>query len=278
MPAKTIEEHNVTREPVKMEMTEEADGKRIRMKTRAYDFILPYHVAGWRPRLFIQSQFYAGDSGSVSHKNVDQTGAARRAVLEILESPRFLEYVDGAGYFSSLNGDLKNLLNMPTTASFFQVRSASVRLRREFQHIGFLLPIEVEHAVLRTSGTQSEVWRILTDEGYSLAEIERCVQKGVDKGLLGLENHRLVITPERQEIARRYFLMDVAAVYGSPPATAGDKLIGSLLVPGYGAFHGMKFDELAAHALKLAPCLRTVWSDPNVKLEKLRSEIELRQR
>ncbi|MFW2125205.1 hypothetical protein ACG94O_20145, partial [Acinetobacter ursingii] len=48
------------------------DGKR-KKKTRAYDFIIPYKIDNWepKPKLFIQSQFYAGDSGSVSHKVVD---------------------------------------------------------------------------------------------------------------------------------------------------------------------------------------------------------------
>ncbi len=211
--AETAEEQAATEEPATVEITEEAGGKLVRVKTRAYDFILPYHVPGWQPNLFIQSQFYAGDSGSVSHKNVDQTSTSRTAVLGILESPRFVEYVDGAGYFSSLNGDLKNLLNMPTTASFFQVRSASVRLRRELQHVGFLLPIEVEHAVIRTDGTQAEVGRLLTEEGYSPGEIERCVKKCIHNGTLLSEGQRLLVAPARRDTARRYFLMDVAAVW-----------------------------------------------------------------
>ena len=47
-----------------------------REKSRAYDFVLPFKTAGWKPSLFVQSQFYAGDSGSVSHKNVDQTSTS----------------------------------------------------------------------------------------------------------------------------------------------------------------------------------------------------------
>lgn len=268
--AETAENQVGTEEPATVEITEEAGGKLVRVKTRAYDFILPYHVSGWQPNVFIQSQFYAGDSGSVSHKNVDQTSTSRTAVLGILGSPRFVEYVDGAGYFSSLNGDLKNLLNMPTTASFFQVRSASVRLRRELQHVGFLVPVEVEHAVIRTDGTHAEVRRVLAEEGYSPGEIERCVKKCIDKGTLLTEGQRLSVAPARRDIARRYFLMDVAAVHGSPPASPGDKLSGSLLVPGYGAFHGTKLDDLAAHALRLAPGLRATWSDPTVILGDIR--------
>ena len=120
----------------------------------------------------------------MSHKNLDQTSTSRTAVLEILGSPRFVEYVDGAGYFSSLNCDLKKLLDMPTTASFFQLRSASIRLRRELQHVGFLMPIEVEHAAIRTDGSQVEVRRVLAKEGYSPAKIQRCIHKCLDTGTL----------------------------------------------------------------------------------------------
>ena len=56
-------------------VAEEGSGKR--KKTRAYDFILPFNVNGWCQQLFVQCQFYAGDSGSVSHKNVDQTSTSR---------------------------------------------------------------------------------------------------------------------------------------------------------------------------------------------------------
>jgi len=245
-------------------------GKKVRVKTRAYDFILPYHVPDWQPGVFIQSQFYAGDSGSVSHKNVEQTVTSRTAVLGLLESARFVEYVDGAGYFSSLNGDLKHLINMPTTASFFQVRSASVRLRRELQHVGFLMPIEIEHAVIRTDGTQAEVRHVLAGEGYSSGEIERCVQKCVDKETLLNGGQQLSIAPARRDTARRYFLMNVAAVHGSPPTSPGGRLSGSLLVPGYGPFHGIKLDDLAAHALRLAPGLKADWSGPTVILGDIR--------
>lgn len=245
-------------------------GKRVRVKTRAYDFILPYHVAGWQPQLFIQSQFYAGDSGSVSHKNVDQTSNSRAAVLGILKSPRFVEYVDGAGYFSSLNGDLKSLLNMPTTASFFQVRSAGIRLRRELQHVGFLILIEIEHAIFRTDGSPAEIRRVLIEEGYATGEIERGIKKCMGQGKLLLENERFSVSSSRRDTARRYFLLDVAAIHGAAPASPGDKLSGSLLVPGYGPFHGTKLDVLVTHALRLAPSLKVDWSDPTVIMGDIR--------
>lgn len=50
----------------KVEEVEET--KATRKKTRAYDFVIPFKTPGWKPRIFIQCQFYAGDSGSVSHK------------------------------------------------------------------------------------------------------------------------------------------------------------------------------------------------------------------
>ena len=76
---------------VTVEITEEDGQEKVKVKTLAYDFILPYHVGGWKPQVFIQSQFYAGDSGSVSHKNVDQTSTSRTAVLDIVGLPRFVE-------------------------------------------------------------------------------------------------------------------------------------------------------------------------------------------
>jgi hypothetical protein len=85
----------------------------------------------------------------VSHKNVDQTTAARlEATRAVGSEARFIEYVDGAGFFASLNGDLRSLLDMADTASFLQIRSISIRLRRELQRAGFLAPIEIEHAIL----------------------------------------------------------------------------------------------------------------------------------
>ena len=66
------------REGVEFTLTDE---ETVRVKTRAYDFILPFNVSGWKPKIFIQSQFYAGDSGSVSHKNVDQTSTSRAAEI-----------------------------------------------------------------------------------------------------------------------------------------------------------------------------------------------------
>lgn len=86
------------------EVEEVEETKAVRKKTRSYDFVIPFKTSGWKPRIFIQCQFYAGDSGSVSHKNIDQTDTSRNYILSLLPNAHFVEYVDGAGYFSSLNG------------------------------------------------------------------------------------------------------------------------------------------------------------------------------
>jgi len=114
-------------------------------KTRAYDFVIPYKTPGWSEgnwnnRLFIQCQFYAGDSGSVSHKNVDQTRNSRDSISRFVISPLFIEYVDGAGYFSALNGDLKRLLSYKDTHGLIQIKTAPIRLRCYFEKIGFIPP------------------------------------------------------------------------------------------------------------------------------------------
>lgn len=246
-----------------LEDTQDSEEIRItRKKTRAYDFVLPFKRAGWNPRIFIQCQFYAGDSGSVSHKNVDQTDTSRSYILSLLPDARFVEYIDGAGYFSSLNGDLKTLLSKPTTASFFQVRSAAIRLRRELQIVGFLVPLELEHAILRSNGTRTDVCQVLTEEGYTEQEIQRCLEDCLERHLVMIENdNRLSLTAHRRTIVRRYFLLDVVARCGKAPATAQSKLSGSLMVPGYGPFYGIKLPNLVSEALSLAPSLREDWFD-----------------
>ena len=243
----------------------------VREKSRAYDFVLPFKTSGWTPTIFIQSQFYAGDSGSVSHKNVDQTSTSRTTVQKLIPSARFLEYVDGAGYFSSLNGDLKTLLSMRTTKSFLQVRSAAIRLRRELQDIGFVTPLEVEHAVLRSRGRESEVRIQLEREGYLPAAVKDGLRRAIEGGnVICTSQRRLQLREDRRAVARRYVLMDLAAILGSPPSSADEQFKGALLVPGYGPLHGLKLDVLAKEAVKLFPGLKVDWSLPEVILGDIR--------
>lgn len=244
-----------------------AEAPAVRGKSRAYDFLLPYRLPGWSPKIFIQCQFYAGDSGSVSHKNVDQTSTSRASIKAQEPNAIFVEYLDGAGYFSSLNGDLKTLLSMPDTASFFQVRSAAIRLRRNIQQIGFLTPIEVEHAVLRSSGSSDQAGCLLREEGYSQGEIDRALQYCLTRGFITrAEPGRLNLSTERRPVARRYLLLDVIASFGVSLGSTPGSSRGVLMVPGYGPFFGMSLDDLGRKASGLATELRSDWSDPAVLL------------
>lgn len=250
-----------TEEEADQDAEEEAEEE----KERKYDFVLPFRTEGWAQEVFVQCQFYAGDSGSVSHKNIGQTTASRRKVLESNPEARFVEYVDGAGYFSTLNTDLRKLLSMTTTASFFQVRSAPIRLRYELQRIGFLTTLELEHAIMRTDGSTAAVADLLAQEGYSAEEIRRCKEYSTHNGLVAHgEGGRLRVLDERRELVRRYFLLDTVACNGTRLDRAPGTLEGHVLVPGYGPFFGMRLDEIIPQALAAAPALGDDWGDPTV--------------
>lgn len=239
--------------------------RRTGEKTRAYDFVLPFRVPEWPRRIFVQCQFYAGDSGSVSHKNVDQTRTSRAKVIELCKEPMFLEYVDGAGYFSSLNGDLKKLLQMDTTRSFFQVRSAAIRLRRELQAIGFLVPLEIEHAILTTDGTSEATVGALAEQGYGRTEIDRVITRSLATGIIQEQDGQFDLVATRREWARRYFVLDVAARRGRKLDRAKDRRGAAMvIVPGLGALWGLELNALAAGALQDAPRLRSEWSEPTI--------------
>ncbi len=239
-----------------------------RSKTRAYDFVLPYQVDGWEPKVLVQCQFYAGDSGSVSHKNVDQTTSSRLAVSAAIHSPKFVEYVDGAGYFSSLNGDLKSILSMHDTQSFFQIRTACIRLRRELQEVGFLTPLEVEHAILRRGGNRTEVAHLLLEEGYAADEIDRAIDDAISHGILTNADKEIGIVPDRLDTVREHFLLDVAAIEGEE--LAREDIRGSFLIPGYGPFYGLKLDALVEQAAATAPQLAELWQSPQAPLIDIR--------
>jgi hypothetical protein len=244
------------------------ESKKKKAKTRAYDFVLPYRTLGTQSRVFVQSQFYAGDSGSVSHKNVDQTASSRVAVRAFLPDALFAEYVDGAGYFSSLNGDLESLLEMDGS-EFFQIRSAPVRLRRELQHAGFLMPLEIQQATYRvTLPSRDKVVSVLKAEGYSEEEIGRALQASLDRGLLVEEERKLAPRPADRDLVRRYLLLDVAAVKGEDHDPTSDQS-GLVMVPGYGPFHGIKGLELIKEAKALAPGLASQLDQSEVILADL---------
>lgn len=223
------------------------EGGERKKKTRAYDFILPYKIDNWepKPKLFIQSQFYAGDSGSVSHKVVDQTQSSRAFTLEKYPNARFVEYLDGAGYYASLRGDLKHMLSLDDTASFFQVRSILIRLRRELQVIGYITPIELEHSILTSDNPiQDNVLNSLLSDGYPTDEINRIALAYIERGYVEKVQGKLVVSPDRLDIARRLLILDVAANYSTKITDNQRQSHKYLLVPGYGENYGILESEL----------------------------------
>lgn len=230
-------------------------------KTRAYDFVLPYKSLGWAPewqqRIMMQCQFYAGDSGSVSHKNVDQTNTSRKRVLQKFSGIRFVEFVDGAGYFSSLNGDLQRLLGMETTHSFVQIRSIPIRLRRELQYLGFLMPLEIEHAIIGSGNDNVDVVReILMKEGYTQQEVQRAIDRAIATNIIKANGHNLHIRDDRRDIIRQHFLLDMIAINGYQINPKAQETMGNILIPGYGMFYGIELDELVKVAIGSAGILR----------------------
>lgn len=214
-------------------------------KSRAYDFVLPYKSEGWGHEIFIQCQFYAGDSGSVSHKVVDQTAASRPLTQAVYPNARFVEYLDGAGYYASLNTDLQHMLRMQSTKSFIQIRSAHIKLRREFQEIGYLLPLELEQILLRDDASAEEdLFALLNADGYSEEEIRRVLARSIQRQLLQMNEGRLEVSPHRIEFARRSLLLDLVAIRGERLASEVD-VAGKVLVSGYGPFYGISLADLS---------------------------------
>ncbi len=145
-------------------------------KTRAYDFVFPYKVTNMATSIFVQSQIYAGDSGSVSHKNVDQIPLSRRNVKDLFPNAIFLEFVDGAGYCTALAGDLKRILSMDDTDSFFQANTVVVNLRRAFMFAKHLYPAELISWILKIllfSGNEETSVESTVKSIYSPGEVER---------------------------------------------------------------------------------------------------------
>lgn len=231
-----------------------AEGGKQKKKTRAYDFVLPYQISGWepKPKLFIQSQFYAGDSGSVSHKVVDQTRSSRDFTLSKYPSALFVEYLDGAGYYAALRGDLKHMLSFNDTSSFFQVKSILLRVRREMQKIAFLTPIEFEHAILRsTEGTKSEVHEILKNEGYPQEEISRAESVFVEQGYIDFnQDEHYFLSSQRIPIARRLLILDIAAKHAIKISDDEKHTQKYILIPGYGANQAILESDLCRISCK----------------------------
>lgn len=226
------------------------------VKKRKYDFIIPYQSRETGTKIFVQSQFYAGDSGSVSHKVVDQTDSSREVTLKKYPQAVFVEYLDGAGYFSSLNGDLRKMLAKASTKDFIQIRTAPLKLRRELQGIDFLTTLEIEHAILMTGGKKAAIVSLLQKDGYSAPEIDISIREAVRNNYIVGDDTLSIIT-ERESIVRKYCLLDVIANYGEP--IPSDKTSGYLTVPGYSTFWGLLQADVIKKALEIAPMLSSLW-------------------
>lgn len=238
----------------------------LNKKTRAYDFILPYNVKDWQSKIYIQSQFYAGDSGSVSHKNVDQTTTSRAAVLVGIPKATFVEYVDGAGYYGSLNGDLKKLLFMTDTENFFQVRSFPIKLRQMLQEIGFLTPLELVHALSICDFDMGKTKKKLHKDGYSSNEISRVIT-GAEKNVLEItEKNKVIVNDAFYKLSRRYFLLDSIAYFGKDIAISSK---GNVLIPGYGEYYGSKASEVLRQIKKIGGKYYKDWQTPQILAEDL---------
>lgn len=211
-------------------------------KTRAFDFVLPYKVPDWRQRIFIQCQFYAGDSGSVSHKNVDQTRTSRDHNKVAIPDAIFIEYLDGAGYYSSLNGDLRSILEMRDTHDFFQVRTAPIKLRRALQNIGFLTPLEIVHALGVTNFKIDTAKLYLKTHGYSQEEIERAFIQSIANGFIQHVRDSAEVSEVLLETSRTYFLLDI--IFMNARRMTDNMLRGFVLVPGLNDISGVKLSEI----------------------------------
>lgn len=229
------------------------------IKKRKYDFIVPFQSRQSGKKVFIQSQFYAGDSGSVSHKVVDQTDSTREVTLKKFPQAVFLEYLDGAGYYASLNGDLRKMLAKSTTKDFMQIRTAPLKLRRELQGIQFLTTLEIEHAIIRTSGAISKVIETLENEGYGQEEIDLAIHNALNNGFINPgASETLLLVSDRIEIVRKYCLLDIIANYGEP--IPDGKGTGCLFVAGYSVSWGLSQEKVIQTALREIPKLDSLWN------------------
>lgn len=241
------------------------DNENSNLKTRAFDFVLPFRTDGWEPRLFIQCQFYAGDSGSVSHKNVDQIRTSRDKTKKEFESSIFIEYVDGAGYCASLNGDLRRILDMRDTHSFFQVRTSVIKLRAALQEIGFLTPLEVIHAWSLCQSSISKIRAYLKTDGYASSEVDRVFAEGHKRGIFNFNDDIFDVAEAMKEMSRRYLLLDFFALLGRKLEPAQIK--GTIQIPGFGPKFGLSLSEVVDDVIPNAGLFGSQWAKDGLVLK-----------
>lgn len=159
---------------------------------------------------------------------------------------RFVEYLDGAGYYASLRGDLEHMLSFSDTASFFQVKSILIRLRREFQTIDYLTPVEIEHALLISNDRTIQNFReSLVTDSYSLDEIIRAESVSEQLGFITIDDGVINVCEDRLEITRRLLLLDLAAINAEKITESERKSSKYILILGYGQNMGVLESQLS---------------------------------
>jgi hypothetical protein len=208
-------------------------------KTRAFDFVIPCYRVDVPRRIFIQSQFYAGDSGSVSHKNVDQASKARSHAASIFPEARFVELVDGAGYCASLRKDLRWLLFAEDTYDFFQLRSIPVRLRRILQQSGIITPLDIALRIHEGVHNRNDLLTELRLQPIAPADPEGLLGEAERADWIVRSGDRLGVHDSRLALVGRYALLD-RIIAGSRHLSGTADLKPSVLVPGYGPNYGIE--------------------------------------
>ncbi|MGJ5669748.1 hypothetical protein QLG13_18085 [Rhodococcus aetherivorans] len=219
-------------------------------KTRAFDFIIPYQEVGVSQRIFIQSQFYAGDSGSVSHKNVDQAAGARMYASQLFPTAKFVELVDGAGYCASLRKDLQHLIFAADTDGFFQLRSVPVRLRRLMQEAQTFSPLDAALLVWKGVVNSTSLRAELLRKGALPDCVDQLLQDCISRDWLVHDGKKYSISADKTAILQRYAIIDLIAEQGGVVQRSSPR--GSYaLIPGYGPNFGLHVSELDVHPLVL---------------------------
>ncbi|TFC26536.1 hypothetical protein [Cryobacterium sp. TMT2-18-3] len=211
-------------------------------KTRGFDFVIPCFKPGATDRIFVQSQFYAGDSGSVSHKNVDQASAARAYAARLFPDARFVELVDGAGYCSSLRKDLTHLLFAADTDDFFQLRSIPVRLRRIMQKSKIVTPLDVTLRVYEGCVNKVNLTKEIADHSAPGTDVQSVLIGLVADEWLEYRGATFEVHEKRRMIVAQYSLLDQIILQSAaiPAMIPG---VEYLLTPGFGPNYGSLLED-----------------------------------
>ena len=132
-------------------------------------------------------------------------------------------------------------------------------MRRVLQGIQFLTPLEIEHAVIRTTGSEIEIFDLLKKEGYTSEEIRRALTEALGKGVIIASGERKYsIETSRVDVVRKYCILDVIANYGGPISVG--KQSGNLLIAGFETSWGLPQNVVIKKAQEIFPGLDKLWN------------------